>query len=479
MILDRSRLGREAGRTLRLAGPLIGGQLAYLGMNVIDTVMAGHLSATTLAAVALGSSLWSALNLFLIGVLLAVPSFVSQYEGEADLERPEADLERPEAARGRITPFLHQSGWIALGLALGAVVLAWLAEPVLWLMEVEAGLIPIVTGYLRALSWGIPGWVLYLLLRFLSEGLGASRPTLYFGLLGLPVNALANAVLMYGWGPVPALGAVGCGHATSLVWWLQGLGVVVYVLRHPRYRSLELFRRPSPPRWGQLREILAVGVPIGVAIFLEGSLFTVVALIMGSLGTLTMAGHQVALNFAALTFMVPLGLSMAVTVRVGNAVGRRDTDGVLAAGLAGLGLALGTQSVSALVMLGFPRIIADVYTDDPRVIGVAVNLLFLAAVFQLSDGLQVAAAGALRGLKDTRLPMILTAVAYWVVGLPVGWWLAFRGVPGSPPLGAPGLWIGLIAGLTVAAVLLVGRFLAVARAFRERYPPDPGPPAAD
>ena len=199
-----------------------------------------------------------------------------------------------------------------------------------------------------------------------------------------------------------------------------------------------------------------MGLPIGVAVFVEISMFAAVALAIGSLGTAPVAGHQVALNFVAVTFMVPLGISMAVTVRVGHAVGRGDPGAVRFTALVGGGMAMAAQAVSASVMLLLPRQVAAIYTDDPAVIAVARDLLVLAAVFQLSDGLQVSAAGALRGLKDTRVPMLVIVVAYWLVGILLGWLLGF-----FLGFGARGLWMGLIAGLTLAATLLAARFLRV------------------
>jgi MATE family multidrug resistance protein len=438
---------REAAATLRLAAPLIGGNLAGMGLSFIDTVMAGNLDARSLAAVAVGASTWSAINLFLIGVLLAIPPHVAQLEGEATA-----------ASRAAVAPFARQAFWVGQGLAVVAILALANVRPLLELLDVQPEIVPLSVGYLHALAWGVPAWCVYLTLRFLSEGLGATRPTLYFALLGLPVNVVANRALMYGELGLPALGAVGCGWATALVWWAECLGIVVYVGLNRRYRDLELFGRLDRPRWRPIAEILGVGLPIGVSIFVEGSLFAAVALVIGSLGTEVVAGHQVALNFAAITFMVPLGLAMAVTVRVGNAAGRRDPAGVRFAALVGVGMGMLWQVAGAAVMLAFPRQVAAIYTDDPRVIAVAVELLFLAAVFQLSDGLQVGSAGALRGIKDTRVPMAITVVAYWLVGLPCGYWLAF-----GRRMGAAGMWIGLIAGLTLAAVLLVLRFVRVTR----------------
>lgn len=450
---------RELATTARLAAPLVGGQLAFLGMNFVDTVMAGRLDAAALAAVAIGASLWSSVNLFLLGVLLALPPHVSELDGEGSA-----------AARAGIAPLTRQGFWIGMGLAVTAIVLILNVRPLLVALDVQPELVPTIEGYLAAIAWGVPAWCVYLVLRFLSEGLGKTAPILYFGLLGLAVNVLANWVLMYGkWG-LPALGAVGCGWATSIVWTAQCLAMALYVARHRRYRGLDLFTRLEPPRAAPIGRLLHTGAPIGVSLFVEGSLFGVIALLLGSLGTTVVAGHQVALNFAAITFMVPLGISLAITVRVGNAVGRRDPGAVRFRAAVGTGLALACQLVSVFVMLVFPERVAAIYTDDPAVAAVAVELLFLAAIFQISDGVQVAAAGALRGLKDTRVPMLVTVVSYWLLGLPVGWWLGFgRGQ------GAAGVWVGLIVGLTVAAILLSWRFDRVSR----RPLPAVAPPEAE
>ncbi|MEO5559626.1 MAG: MATE family efflux transporter, partial [Dokdonella sp.] len=230
------------------------------------------------------------------------------------------------------------------------------------------------------------------------------------------------------------------------------------VARRRHYRELHLFARFEAPNTEVLAELLHIGVPMGVTLLMEAGLFVAVALALGTLGTDVVASHQVAINFASVTFMVPLGLAMATTVRVGHAVGRGDAHGVREAGLVGIGLTLGAQTISAGLMLGLPQQIASLYTDDAGVIALATQLLVLAGLFQFSDGLQVAANGALRGLKDTRMPMLITMFAYWGVGMPVGWWLAFR-----HGLGARGMWMGLIAGLSVAALLLTRRFWKLAR----------------
>jgi MATE family multidrug resistance protein len=429
----------DAGRTVRLALPLIIGQLASVLMTFVDTVMSGRLSAEALASVAAGAAMWHTIMLAGMGVLMAVSAFVAQFDGAGE--------------RGRIGPLVRQALWIALGLTLVTVALYLFAQPLLVNLEIDPSLHETILGYLRALLWGAPAMYAFLALRFLCEGMGLSRPVMYFGFVGLAVNVVANYGLIYGrWG-LPALGAVGCGFATSAVWTVQLVGLILYIRRHELLAPLRVFERFDPPDWSKIRALLAVGAPIGFSFFVEVSMFAGVALLMGSIGAVAVAGHQVAINVASMTFMVPLGISLATTVRVGNAFGRGDPEGMRRAGWVGVQLALAAQVVSATVLLTLPRQIAAIYTRDEGVVVMAAQLLMLAAVFQLSDGLQVSAAGALRGLKDTRGPMVVTVVAYWLIGLPFGYWLCFH-----QDLGPRGLWIGIIGGLTVAGVLLAVRF---------------------
>jgi MATE family multidrug resistance protein len=288
--------------------------------------------------------------------------------------------------------------------------------------------------------------------------MGISSPVMYFGFVGLAVNVVANYGLIYGHWGLPALGAVGCGYATSAVWWTQFVGLAIYVRRHRRLGPLRIFERFDRPHFGRLAALVRLGLPIGFSFFVEVSMFASVALLMGSIGAVAVAGHQIAINVASITFMVPLGIALATTVRVGNAQGRGDVAAARRAGWLGMQLALAGQVVAAAVLLAWPQRIAAVYSADSGVQAMAVQLLIMAAIFQLSDGLQVSAAGALRGLKDTRGPMVVTVVAYWLVGLPFGYWLGFhRG------LGPRGLWIGIIGGLTVAGVLLAWRFGRLSR----------------
>lgn len=441
---QRPRLARELKETLLLALPLIISQLSAVGMNAIDAVLAGHHGATTLGAVAVGAGIWSLAVVVAIGVTMAVPPSVAQLYG---------------ANRHRdIGPLFRQALWLAIGLG----VVFWFgvrsSSPLVRLIGVDPALFEPVDGFLRGVSWGAPALAVFFTLRGMSAGVGITRPTMYFSLMALVALGPIAYVLLYGKFGMPALGAGGIGVATSIVLWLETLAFGAYMLVHRGYEPFALFAHMERPQPRAIGELLRIGVPMGVTVFMEASLFIATTLAMGTLGATTVASHQVALNVASLFFMIPLGIAMATTVRVGHAVGRNDPAALRFAGLAGFSLTLITQTLSGALMLLLPAVIARLYSTDAAVVALAAQLMMLAAVFQFPDGIQVVANGALRGLKDTRIPMFITTFAYWGVGMPVGWWLAF-----PHGLGARGMWFGLIAGLTVAAVLLSRRFWKLAR----------------
>lgn len=437
--LERAYLLHEVRATVRLALPLIAAQLAAVGSNVIDAVLAGHVSAHVLGAVAVGASIWSLAIVSGIGMMMAVPPSVAQLDGAA--------------RRHEVGAVFHQALWLALGMG----VLLWFAvrhaEPLIELIGVTPSLRHDVQRFLLAISWGAPALTIYFALRGLSEGLSLTRPSMYFSLGGLVLLVPLGYVLMFGKLGIPPQGAHGCGVATAIVLWLEMLAFAVYVMLRRNYHGLGLFDHFERPDLRRIVHLVHIGLPMAVTLLAEAGLFVATALIIATLGEDVIASHQVAINIASLFFMIPLGLAMAITVRVGNAVGRGDERGVRYAGFCGIGLTLATQVLSAGLMLGLPHFIASLYTHEPKVIALAAQLIVLAGLFQFSDGIQVAANGALRGLKDTRVPMAITLFAYWIVGMPVGWWLAFH-----HGLGARGMWMGLIAGLSVAAVMLFVRF---------------------
>jgi MATE family multidrug resistance protein len=434
-----ARLRTELRGLLILAAPIMIAQLANTAMGFVDTVMAGRVSPRDLAAVALGNSLWVPVFLLMTGILLATTPKVAQRFGGG--------------LHNEIGPLVRQALWLALLVGCAGGLLLWHAQIVLEIMGVEPQLIESTMGYLRAVACGLPAAALYQVLRCYSDGLGLTRPSMTLGLLGLLINIPANYIFIYGKLGVPAMGGVGCGWATAIVMWSMLLGMLWWVSRAPGYRANQVFSQFDWPKWTVVKRLLSVGMPIGIAIFAEASIFCVIALLIGAMGATVVAGHQIALNFSSMVFMIPYALGMAVTVRVGQALGRGEPRQARYAAGVGMLVGLAYACISASTMFLSREYIARVYTNDMAVIAVASSLIIFAALFQFSDAIQVTAAGALRGYQDTRVTMLLTLFAYWGIGLPVGYSLGLTDLWG-PASGPRGLWQGLIVGLTCAAIML-------------------------
>ncbi|TBU93507.1 MATE family efflux transporter [Stutzerimonas kirkiae] len=433
------RIRNELRALFAIAIPMTVAQLATTAMGFVDTMMSGRVNAHELAAVALGNSIWVPMLLMMNGIILATTAKVAQHFGAGHHER--------------IGPLVRQSLWMGLGIGLLCTLLMWNAAPLLRVMGVQAELVDTSMSYLRAVACGFPAMGLYQVLRSYSDGLGHSRPSMAIGILGLLLNIPLNYIFIYGKLGMPALGAVGCGWTTALVMSFMLAGMLFWIRRSPHYRGSALFARFDWPCWSQLAPLLALGTPIGIAVFAEVSIFSVIALLIGGLGETVISGHQISLSFTSLIFMIPLSLGMAVTVRVGQSLGRgAPRDARFVAGL-GIATSLVYACFSASGMLLFSEPIARIYSTDPAVIAIASGLFVYAALFQFSDVVQVTAAGALRGYQDTRMTMIFTLFAYWLIGLPVGYLLGLTDWMG-PPSGPVGLWQGLIAGLSCAALLL-------------------------
>lgn len=425
-----------------LALPILGAQIAQTGMSVADVLMAGRLSPTDLAAVAVGSSIFMPLMLLLLGTLMATTPLVAQANGSG-------------ATQG-LSKTIQQAGWTALLLIMPVGWVLYNSHIIFDFMQVEPEVARIGSGYLRAIVWGLPAIAVFQVLRCMCEGLNHARPVLLISLLGLLINIPANYVLIYGKFGLPQLGAIGCGHATSISFWLMAAVLSVYVHWEDKYRHFNIFTSWYWPDLSNLATILYLGLPIGLAIFVEASLFTVITLFIGELGELVIAGHQVALNFTGLLFMVPLSLGLAITVKVGHAVGAGRPTEARQTALYGLVLAIMIAVISSgLMWLAAPWVV-KLYSPNIEVQLLAAALIKLAVWYQISDAIQINVAGSLRGYKDTRILMLITLFSYWFVGLGGGWWLAmtdnFWGAQG-----VYGFWYGLIAGLTSAAIIVLVR----------------------
>jgi MATE family multidrug resistance protein len=444
------RFRDELRTSARLAAPLIAGHVSSGLIGFVDAVIAGHHGTATLAAVSIGTALFWLPLLVPMGTLIALPASVSQLDGAG--------------RRGEIAPLFRQAMWLAL--ALGVVMFAFLSAIPLALetMGIAPEIRPGATAFVHGIRWGVPALALYLCMRYLCDGLHHTMPTMVIGFGGLVLLVPLGYAMAFGVdGLLPEMGAGGLGIASGLVMWAQALAMAAYLLRTRRFHDLHLFGHLEPPRAAPIRDLLVTGLPIGLTWLMEGGLFVATALLIGRLGEVPSAAHQIAINVSSLCFMVPMALAEATTVRVGHAVGRGDRDGLRRAAFAGYALVVITQLTTGSSLFLANDAIAGLYTADAAVAALAATLLLMAATFQFPDGIQVLSIGALRGLKDTRTPMLIAALAYWGIGMPLGAVLGLGVGAFTPAMGPKGMWIGLIAGLTVAAILLSTRFVRLSR----------------
>lgn len=435
----------ETGRLFKLAGPLIVNNLGIAGMNMADTIMSGRLGATTLAAVAVGASVWFFAFTICMGLLMAISPIAARHWGAGQ--------------PGKIGRYTRQGIYLALLFSVPVILAAQhLVDPLLASIGIDPAFRTLTVGYVGAISWGAPGIFVFLALRFTTEGVGLTKPIMFTSMLALVCNVFLNWVFMFGKLGAPALGAVGCGFASALTMWLIGIVLFVYMAIAKPYRPLAIFERLAPPRIEVFREIVIIGVPIAVMITAEAGLFNAVSLLMGTRGAEIAAAHQVAISYAMTMFMIPLALSSAITIRVGHELGAGQLHRARYAGAFGIIVCTLFMTISAAILFVFRTPIVTLYTDDPIVQGIAVSLLFMAAIFQIADGIQVGAAGALRGYKDTRVPMVINTFAYWALGFPLAYIAAVR-----LQLAPEYIWAGFVIGLGSAAMLLSLRYFRLSR----------------
>jgi multidrug resistance protein, MATE family len=425
--------------------PILVSQLALFAMTFFDTIMSGHASPVDLAGVAIGSSIWVPIQSGLTGILLAVTPMVAQLVGAM----------RKDQVPFTVMQALYLSVVIAVAVILcGALVL----QPILNSMNLETDVRDIARRFLIALSFGIVPMFVYTVLRCFIDALGMTRVTMVITLISLPINVALNYVLIFGNFGFPRLGGVGAGVASAITYWciaLISLYVVHRVEPFTEYRMFSRLFRVSLPAW---KELLRLGVPIGFSIFFEVSIFAAVTLLMSQFNTVTIAAHQAAMNFASFIYMVPLSISMALTIVVGFEVGAERFRDARQYSYLGIGIALVMASLFAVGLFLFSEQVAGFYTTDPDVLHLTQQFLMYSILFLLSDAVAAPIQGILRGYKDVTVPFVAALVSYWVIGLPLGYLLA-----NYTSLAAFGYWIGLIAGLAAGAVFLFGRLLLMQR----------------
>ena len=427
---------------LRLASPIVSVQLGLMAMGMVDTLMVGRFSAEALGGVALGNLYSFGWSIFGMGALLALDPLVSQAIGAGDFAAV-----RRAVQRGLV---------LAVCLTLPTTLAYLSVSPVLELVGQPRELIPVATGYVYRTAPALLPFYVFVVLR---QTLQAHRRTLAIVgtiVLANVLNAVLNYLWVFGHGGFPALGAYGSAWGTLVARWMMTAMLLAFAWPHLAPYLTRLADRvfAAAPLW----RMFTIGAPIGGQMLLEWGAFGTIALLMGWLGTAYVAAHQIALVLSSATYMVPLGVSVAVTVIVGQAVGRGDMAAMRRAAAAGIIVGVGFMACTAIAFLWLPEPLARPFTEDAGVLAIAAALLPIAGVFQIFDGTQAVALGVLRGLGDTRVPVFVCMFGYWCLGLPASLWLAFR-----TGAGAPGLWWGFVVELGIVAAILALRLRALAR----------------
>ncbi|MCG7334503.1 MATE family efflux transporter [Sporosarcina sp. ACRSM] len=425
--------------------PILVTQVALYLITFFDIVMTGRYNTYHLAGVTIGSSFWVPVYTGLAGILMGLTPIIAQLVG---------------ARRKDEVKFSVQQGlYVSVALAAFVFLIIRLGvSPILEAMPLEEEVRIVAADYLEAMSLGLFPLFAYTVLRCFFDALGATRVSMAIILLSAPLTVFTNYLLIFGnWG-FPELGGVGAGYAAAITYWLIFFIAFWIAGRQKSFRDYELFKK-----WGKIlierwKEILFIGVPIGISIFVETSIFSVVTLMMSKYSTEVISAHQIALNFSSLLYMIPLSISMGATILVGQAVGAGQFRDAKQYSFLAVGLAVAFSILSISILLVFRESIASLYTTDIHIIGLATHFLIYAALFQLSDAVQAPVQGALRGYKDVNMTFLMAIISYWVLGLPIGYLMAT-----FTELGPYGYWIGLIAGLTVGAITLSIRLVLIQR----------------
>ncbi|MEC0272887.1 MATE family efflux transporter [Peribacillus frigoritolerans] len=419
--------------------PILITQISMYAMTFFDVMMSGQYSTQDVAGVSIGSSLWTPVYTGLSGILIALTPVVSQLVGSRQSKS--------------VSYSVMQAIYLAMALALFILIIgAFSLNPVLNAMDLEDSVHMVAHDYLIALSLGIIPLFIYNALRAFIDALGQTRISMIITLCALPVNVLFNYLLIYGKFGFPELGGVGSGYATAITYWLIALVAILVVIKINPFSTYQVFTEFFQVSWKEWRALLLIGVPIGLAIFFETSIFSAVTLLMSKYDTVTIASHQIAMNFASLLYMIPLSISMALTIVIGFEIGAARYKDAKEYSWIGISMALTMSLVLSTILFLFREPVASLYTKDHEVMMLTSHFLIYAIFFQISDALQAPIQGILRGYKDVNVTFAMSLVSYWILGLPIGYFFAK-----FTDMGAFGYWIGLISGLALGAIGLAAR----------------------
>lgn len=419
--------------------PILITQISMYAMTFFDVMMSGQYSTQDVAGVSIGSSLWTPVYTGLSGILIALTPVVSQLVGSRQSKS--------------VSYSVMQAIYLAVALALIILIIgAFSLNPVLNAMDLEESVHMVAHDYLIALSLGIIPLFIYNALRAFIDALGQTRISMIITLCALPVNVLFNYLLIYGKFGFPELGGVGSGYATAITYWLIALVAILVVIKINPFSTYQVFTEFFRVSWKEWKALLLIGVPIGLAIFFETSIFSAVTLLMSKYDTVTIASHQIAMNFASLLYMIPLSISMALTIVIGFEIGAARYKDAKEYSWIGISMALTMSLVLSTILFLFREPVASLYTKDHEVMMLTSHFLIYAIFFQISDALQAPIQGILRGYKDVNVTFAMSLVSYWILGLPIGYFFAK-----FTDMGAFGYWIGLISGLALGAIGLAAR----------------------
>lgn len=437
-MLTTHALGFEIKQLLRLMLPILITQFAQAGFGLIDTVMAGQLSAADLAAVAVAVGIWMPVMLLCSGIMMATSPLIAAALGAKQKQD--------------IPVITHQAMWIAILLGLIGMLILHMMPQFFSALKIPENLHAKAGLFLHAIAFGMPAITLYTALRCYSEALGHPRVVTAISLAALPILIPLNYAFMHGIAGLPALGSAGCGVANAILQWLMLVVLVIYLKKARVFQEFRLFQKFEKLDAFWIKRIFMLGFPIGLAIFFEVSIFSTAALVISPLGDIVIAAHQIAISITSQLFMIPLSLALALTIRVGQYYGAQNWDAMRQVQKLGFVVATVLACITMLFLWLARGWIIHAYNDNPAVFDVAFGLVLYAIAYQLMDAWQVTAAGCLRGMQDTKGPMWITLLAYWVVAFPVGVYLTRYA-----DFSAAGVWVGLIVGLIVACILLVAR----------------------
>ncbi|MBT2605617.1 MATE family multidrug resistance protein [Peribacillus frigoritolerans] len=419
--------------------PILITQISMYAMTFFDVMMSGQYSTQDVAGVSIGSSLWTPVYTGLSGILIALTPVVSQLVGSRQSKS--------------VSYSVMQAIYLAVALALIILIIgAFSLNPVLNAMDLEDSVHMVAHDYLIALSLGIIPLFIYNALRAFIDALGQTRISMIITLCALPVNVLFNYLLIYGKFGFPELGGVGSGYATAITYWLIALVAILVVIKINPFSTYQVFTEFFRVSWKEWKALLLIGVPIGLAIFFETSIFSAVTLLMSKYDTVTIASHQIAMNFASLLYMIPLSISMALTIVIGFEIGAARYKDAKEYSWIGISMALTMSLVLSTILFLFREPVAFLYTKDHEVMMLTSHFLIYAIFFQISDALQAPIQGILRGYKDVNVTFAMSLISYWILGLPIGYFFAK-----FTDMGAFGYWIGLISGLALGAIGLAAR----------------------